>query len=100
MRAPTAISARPTPIIKRSNGEKFAICSFAFVTKSVVKFTGNSIIECGFEGKTHYCDSIPRYFIFIMNKRSWFAIPNAKNVPAIVAIRGKKATIALVTKSV
>ena len=47
MSAPTAISARESPMIKSSNGEKFAIWVFAFATKSVVKSVGNSIIPGG-----------------------------------------------------
>lgn len=45
-----AIKATASPMIKRSNGEKFAICVFAFAVRSVTKPTGNSIIDGGAEG--------------------------------------------------
>lgn len=51
--APNAINARPSPIINNKSGEKFAICVFAFAIKSVVKFTGSSIINKGVDGNTH-----------------------------------------------
>lgn len=44
--------ANKSPIINRSNGEKLAICSFAFVVKFVMKSVGNSIMYKSADGRT------------------------------------------------
>lgn len=59
IKAPIAKRANNNPIINTNKGEKFAICVFAFVVRSVIKFNGNSIIIRKPDGGALCYDAIP-----------------------------------------
>ena len=49
-RAPITKTESKSPMIKSSNGEKFAICVLALAVKFVTKSVGNSIIVTKSDG--------------------------------------------------
>jgi len=91
IKAPTAISAKDSPIIKRSNGEKFEICSFAFAINDVVNPVGNSIITARQRACPECYYSINYLIALAIVNRSILTIANAMNTPEITAISGKNA---------
>lgn len=84
-------------MIKSSNGEKFAICVFAFVINEAVKPTGNSIIYARVEGVPLYYMTQSYLIARTIVNRNIFNIAKAMNTPDIIAMSGKNACIAPVT---
>ena len=95
--APSATRARPSPIIKSSNGEKLLICVLALAIKSVTKSTGNSIINGRFEGQNPLSGVNYYFAVFIIKFLTKFAIANARNTPMTELMSGIKAVMAPVT---
>lgn len=98
--APIARSASRRPRIMRSNGEKFAICVFAFATRSPTNPDGSSIIMLGPRGSPNIWP-LPLYFLITrpMKKRRRSAIAKATNTPITAARSGTNAVIAEPTNS-